>query len=440
METPRQTELLPRLLSGSQAKTAFALRQNCERMVSDAGVNAIGFLTLTVGQLVSKPTLFGPESHFEQVRDASEASRRINNLNRRVLKEVFERAVIVTERHKSGAIHFHALGVLNGRPDIRTGFNFERFYELQADVRTRRRRAWRAEEVGASPELRGLWATLRRRLPDYGFGRAELTPIRRTGEAVASYVSKYIEKNVCNRLPEDRHKKLVRYIGDWSRIVPAERPDGFRARFLLTREAHKREEPVVIFGDMPAGELGGVCKLRPNDFGWSGAKAVAWWAKTGALARMAGIEHMSEAKEAFGPRWAWHLDEVWKRGLGDDMSPGLVAGFRERQTLRNELAKRSTWQWRVKLRQAEAAAAFWRDYLAGISQAEPDSATESSPQPPEFFRSGPLVITTAFAPSLPASERSFVTARAWQESQVQPYAVADTVPTGAALVGAVNST
>ncbi len=48
------SQLLPgtRLLIGSQAKTAFALRLNCAYMVEKYGVNRCGFLTLTVGDWI----------------------------------------------------------------------------------------------------------------------------------------------------------------------------------------------------------------------------------------------------------------------------------------------------------------------------------------------------------------------------------------------------
>ncbi len=54
-----------------------------------------------------------------------EPSRRLHNLMRRVLPVIFLLGVIVTERCKNGALHFHIFGVLVNDWDIRTGFNFE---------------------------------------------------------------------------------------------------------------------------------------------------------------------------------------------------------------------------------------------------------------------------------------------------------------------------
>jgi hypothetical protein len=276
-------QALPFRLTGSQAKTAFALRQNVERMINGRAnrrlieveypcgeetkrmkvyashnpenLNCTGFLTLTMGD-------FDEDGKFQQVWDAAEASRRVNNLNRRVLKDLFEKAIIVTERHKNGAIHFHIVGILAGRPDIRTGFNFDA-------VRNR-------NYSSVSDSLRAVWQHLREVLPKYGFGRAELTPIESTGEAIACYVSKYIEKNICNRLKEDYRKKLVRYIG-----------------FEKTQ-------------------------LKPNEFAWATKRAVAWRWKARECAALIDVKTPEEAKIALGPRWAYNLTWIWKRN-GDDL-------------------------------------------------------------------------------------------------------------------------
>lgn len=275
--TPGQQEFIPRLLNGSQAKTAFALRMNAERMIAEGGLNATGFLTLTVGEYESDADLIeGQRARFVQVTDAEEASRRINNLNRRVLSMLFERAIIVTERHRSGAIHFHVLGVLKGRPDIRTGFDWPAFDRLRAA-----KLPFRARHVGANDELARRWKMLRDTLPRYGFGRAELTPIKKTGEAVASYVSKYIEKNVCNRTKADHRKKLVRYLG-WE----------------------KRQ-------------------LKPNEFSWAGEKARAWRAKARESAALVGVRTREEAAEAMGPRWAFRVSNTWKATGNEDLRPGI---------------------------------------------------------------------------------------------------------------------
>lgn len=285
---------LPFKLSGSQRKTAFALRMNAQKMIAEApgGLGSIGFATFTVGDE-------NPDTgRFEPLLDRDEANRRWNNLNRHVISRIFSKCIVVTERSPApkNYLHFHVLGVMIGDIDIRTGLDFDAV----------RRRDYRS----VSPALRSIWEDLRDTLPDYGFGRAEVLPVKKTGDAVASYVSKYIEKNICNRLKSDFRKKLVRYIG-----------------FKKTQ-------------------------LKPNEFEWNGERAVAWRAKARALFDVAGcklpdrdvpipasFEGISregrdmirpkqfdgtEAKNKFGPRWAFMATGIWTDIFGDDLHPGLV--------------------------------------------------------------------------------------------------------------------
>ena len=249
----------PFTLNGSQRKTAYALEKNVARMFAEAGLEKIGFLTLTVGDWQTcAGTGFccthSGKAHFVQVFDPVEASRRINCLLTGLLRGLFQRAVVVTERHKSGAIHFHL--IVECREDIRTGFDFVAF------------KAKHGYKQSASPALRGFWAVLLKRLAGYGFGRAELAPIVKTGEAVARYVSKYVEKNLFARRPEDKGKKLVRYVG-WNGS-----------------------------------------QMRPNDFCWATPRACEWRVRVRSIAALHGIETPEKAREAWGSRWAFRLTRV----------------------------------------------------------------------------------------------------------------------------------
>lgn len=279
------------MITGNDRRTRkkITLPDGAEQIAYIAGnpenLNCSGFLTLTIGD--------GGAGKFKQVFDAVEASRRFNNLNRNFLRKIFERAVVVTERHKNGAVHFHLVGILAGRPDIRTGFDFSEFKRLRKSGRK-----FSAADVGASPELAALWKKLRDNLPDYGFGRAELTPIEKTGEAVACYVSKYIEKNICNRLVGDKRKKLVRYIG-------------FRKS-----------------------------QLKPNEFSWGTKRATAWRCKARAMAGLVNITERSEMSVNLGPRWAHFVTSLWQRVTGDDLQPFLVADFHQTELLRASLVKK----------------------------------------------------------------------------------------------------
>ncbi len=263
---------IPFPLSGSQKKTAGALRHNATTMIEEAGVACIGFCTFTLGDRDA-------DGKWIKVFEASEAGRRFNNLARRVLPDIFERFIVVTERHKDGGIHFHALGVLRGRPDVRTGFDHAA--------------AKAGDYSSATGELRKIWALLRsEQVTRLGFGRCEVLPIEKCGEAVASYVAKYIEKNICNRLKADKGKKLVRYHG-WNRR-----------------------------------------QLKPNDFSWCTPKACEWRRNAETIAKANGVKERSEMAGRIGPRWAWRLQKIM----------GAVQHSRERDAEDVLLVVRDQWQ------------------------------------------------------------------------------------------------
>jgi hypothetical protein len=155
---------------------------------------------------------------------------------------------------------------------------------------------------------------LRERLPGFGFGRAELTPIRKTGEAIASYVAKYVQKNLFSRIAEDRGKKLVRYIG-------------WRGRHLTA-----------------------------NAFSWATPGAAGWRGKVERLSALVGVRNRSEVADAFGPRWAFRLSRTM---------PALQAGdldsFGTRQRVTCIVGSQARLQW-VRRRAVEDSASrneFW---------------------------------------------------------------------------------
>jgi hypothetical protein len=79
------------LLTGAHRKVAFCLKGEIMALVEQFGIERLGFLTLTFA---------------DHVTAIKEASRRFNNLNRRVLKGRYKRIVAVPERQKSGRLQF----------------------------------------------------------------------------------------------------------------------------------------------------------------------------------------------------------------------------------------------------------------------------------------------------------------------------------------------
>jgi len=216
-------------------KCVYALKQNVQGLCEKNGIERIGFLTLTYG---------------DHVKDLKEAQRRFKSLQTHSLKKLFKDWIVVPEFMKNGRVHYHLLVVC--REDIRTGFDFD-------EVK-------RGNYRSVGKYLRGLWATLRRDLPRYGFGRHELKPVRTCGTAMAEYVSKYISKGLANRAPEHKRMRLVRYSRGW--------------------------------------------RVSNSQFAWASPRSKLWRAKLAIKAKRHGIRSLQGFKNRFGAKWAYKLKDA----------------------------------------------------------------------------------------------------------------------------------
>lgn len=179
-------------LPGPKHKQAEALYENILWAANTFGRGRIGFLTLTFG---------------DQLRVRREASARWNRLLTGVFRDRYLCGVNVSERHKSGAIHFHLVVVT--AEDIRGGIDFAACFpnkrsHITPDYRT------------APLTLRNEWEFLRGRLPAYKFGRHQLQPMKHDPAALADYVSKYISKSWSERTADDKGARLINYFGSWT--------------------------------------------------------------------------------------------------------------------------------------------------------------------------------------------------------------------------------
>lgn len=192
-------------------KSAFALEQNVLAFLLVAGLNQVGFLTLTFA---------------EHITDPKEAQKRWHSLLTHVLQKRYGRILRVFERQHSGRIHYHVLIQL--KEDIRTGFDFE---------------AARLRRYGSANEaLRAEWAFWRKTASRYRFGRTELMPIK-SPEAMGKYVGKYIGKHMDARLVMDKGVRLVQCSRGWKRCSSSfafASPGGWVYRAKLRQFAVKR--------------------------------------------------------------------------------------------------------------------------------------------------------------------------------------------------------
>lgn len=222
--------------TSAYARTAYALQENVEYFAHKFGLEHVGFLTLTFA---------------DDVRDHKEAGRRFNSFNTHFLKRKVKSYIGVIERQPhSQRWHYHLLVALY--QDIRTGVNFAEFD--------------RGNYRSAGNHLRYWWQELRLALPQYGFGRHELLPIRSNEECIGRYVGKYIRKHITQREEKDKGARLVRY--------------AYNAR-----------------NHWPT-------------FAWNSEGACEWRRKMETFADIMGFTDWQEIKERLGPRWAWAWRET----------------------------------------------------------------------------------------------------------------------------------
>jgi len=260
------------LLTPYHRKQAFSLKENCSRFISMFGLSHVGFLTLTFP---------------DNVVDNKEAYRRFCSFRKHFLTKVFSEYMLVKERQKRGAWHYHLLVAVS--QDIRTGFDFDQVFPGKGK---------RPSYKSAAPYLRNLWSELREALPKYGFGRSELAPIRTNDEAMAKYVGKYIEQNVVGKNvsgyeEQDKGVRLISYSRTWPRTS--------------------------------------------TKFSWNSPGSKEWRRKLERFTiEFLGLKNTDDLKEEYGPRWAYlwtdyiiDIDVI----LEDSLNTELKRSFMEKNSL-----------------------------------------------------------------------------------------------------------
>jgi hypothetical protein len=243
--------------SGAEVKAAFHLRLNVEAFVNYWGRNHCLFFTLT----------------DEEGLHPSQFARRWNGYLVRNGKWI-RSFIRVLEPQKAGRPHYHLLVAVHWdtRPDA---FDWDAFDECQEERKrsgyTARFRELRARyRDSAAPELVSLWSGLRKVLPRYGLGRAELLPLRKGKEAVSEYVGKYLE-----------------------------------AGLVLRRHSWKGCRRIEF--DRRAKDAWLCCSRQ---FSWNSPGARAWRARVGEIAAALGAKTMEGIRRALGSSWAYRLRDA----------------------------------------------------------------------------------------------------------------------------------
>lgn len=243
--------------SGAEAKAAFHLRRNVESFVRHWGRNHCLFFTVT------------DEANLHP----KEFARRWNSFL--VRNGAWIRSFIrVLEPQKQGRPHYHLLVAVpfDTGPDK---LDWEAFDACQQERRangpTARFREMRARyKASAAPGLVELWPLLRKVLPRYGLGRAELLPLRKGKEAISEYVGKYLE-----------------------------------AGLVLRRHSWKGCRRVEF--DRRAKDAWLACT---RVFAWHSPGGVAWRTRVGEVAAAIGAVDLDAIRKKLGPKWAYRLREA----------------------------------------------------------------------------------------------------------------------------------
>jgi len=242
--------------TGAEARSAFHLRLNVAAFIQHWGRSHCLFFTVT-DEANLHPTQF---------------ARRWNHYLRRHGMWIVS-FIRVLEPQKQGRPHYHLLVAVlwDTRPDA---FDWQAFDGCQQERRANGHTALFRElrsryRASAAPELVAMWKLLRKVLPRYGLGRAELLPIRKGKEAISEYIGKYLEAGLiirkhswkgCRRVEFDRRNKI-----GW---------------LACTRI-----------------------------FAWHSPGAMAWRKRVGELGLTIGVIDMAGIRRKLGAKWAYHLRE-----------------------------------------------------------------------------------------------------------------------------------
>jgi hypothetical protein len=195
-------------LSPYRKKSRDRLIIAVERMVKKHGVNHVGLLTLSFGVPDSGKGSEETRKLREKAKDLDFVQKRWHSFASNVITKRYEDWVCVLEPHKDRVWHLHV--VVSIKADIRTGTNVEILGNYSLPFWLRRGKHLRNEALATE------WMWLRKTCCKYRFGRAELLPIRKTGEALARYVAGYLSKSF-GLVSSGRRNKLVRYSRNLSR-------------------------------------------------------------------------------------------------------------------------------------------------------------------------------------------------------------------------------
>jgi hypothetical protein len=189
-------------LSPFRRKSRLRLIIAVEWLVRKYGLNHVGMLTLTFGVPGSGKGSEETRVLREKAKDLEFVQKRWHSFATHIVSKRYDDWVCVLETHRDGVWHFHV--VVATKIDIRTGTDIETLSNYSLPAWMRSRKQLRSDALAAE------WTELRKICCKYHFGRSQLLPIKKNGEAVARYVAGYLSKSWA-RVPPGRKSRLVRF-------------------------------------------------------------------------------------------------------------------------------------------------------------------------------------------------------------------------------------
>ena len=179
-----------------------------EWMVKKHGLNNVGLLTLTFGVPGSGRGSQATRELRELAKDLEFVQKRWHSLNTNIIRKRYFDWICIPEPHKDGVWHLHVVVAL--KIDIRTGTDVETLTNYDLPYWMRRGKHLRNEALAAE------WLALRQIACKYRFGRIELLPVKKTGEALARYLAGYLSKSF-KLVPAGKKSRLIRLSRSLSR-------------------------------------------------------------------------------------------------------------------------------------------------------------------------------------------------------------------------------
>ncbi len=189
-------------LTPNQKRIRHKLIMGIEWMVRKHGIERVGVLTLSFGVPGSGKGSYETWALRQKAKQRKFVQNRWRSFRTNVVAKRYEDFICVFELQRDWVWHIHV--VVATKEDIRTGTDIETLSNYKLPYWLRRGKHLRNDALAAE------WKALREVSCRYRFGRVELLPIKKSGQAVGFYLGDYLVKTY-NCLSPGQRCRLVRF-------------------------------------------------------------------------------------------------------------------------------------------------------------------------------------------------------------------------------------